>query len=349
MDIPFPPAPPGYEVVLGARVILVAWSLIGIAILASRLRHWKSIHKSEIDGWWTAAGISYAVSFGATSRTPYDSNEWMWPVLLAAVAVSVAGITLGLCKIYVEGTTAERNAWIGFNFIAFVVCYFVFFGFIYIPHSPEASCRTKCKYNLKEIGFALRNLHDEQQSFVPVASGSPAVSWRVALLPYLDQKAVYDRYRVRSEWNSAENMPLAREILSVFHCPTNYYPKNTDGLWYTAYSMPSGAHSIGANPKGTKLGDITDGSSNTLLVVEACGTQIVWTEPHDVNIDSQPTGINLNGKHAGNSAGWLSSYHRHGTHVLLADGSVRFLPQTTDAGVLNKLATIDGGEQVDDF
>lgn len=349
MDYSFPPPPAGYSIVIGARLILAAWSLAGVGIIAYRLRNWRSIQKSEIDRWWLAVGISYAISFGATSLTSYDNNEWMWPTLLAAVSVSIAGITLGLCKIYVESDAVERSAWIGFNLFAFLVCYFLFFSVMQTPHSTEPSRRTGCKNNLKSIGLAMHNYHDNHGGFVPPINGSPSVSWRVTLLPYLDQQSVYNRYRQRSAWNSTANLPRARERMDVFRCPANYFPKNTDGMWYTAYSMPTGIHTVGASPKGTKLRDITDGVSNTLLIVEACGAQIVWTEPRDVNVDSQPAGINLSGDHRGNSVGWLSSYHAHGTHVLRADGSVWFLSDKADTDFLRKIATINDGEQVEDF
>lgn len=348
MDFPFPPAPPAYAIVTLARVALVVWSLTAVGILAFRLRNWKSIQNNEIVRWWLAAGISYLALFFATSRTVYDNNEWLVPIMAAALGVSVAGITLGLSKIYVEETTSKRRDWIVSNLIAAALLIFVV-----IPnprsHPPEAYRRTACKNNLKSIGLAMHNYHDDQMRFTRASSGSPLVSWRVTLLPYLDQRPIYHRYHPGSEWNSADNLPLASEKMNVFSCPSSYYPRNSDGLWYTAYSMPIGEHTVGGDRQGTSFKEITDGTSSTLLIVEACGSQIIWTEPRDVNIDSQPAGINLKGSHPGDSAGWLSSYHGHGTFVLLADGSVRFLSQTIDAAILKKLATIDGGEQVDDF
>lgn len=351
MDYPFPPAPPGYAIVTVARVALVVWSLTGVGILAFRLRNWKWIQSKEIGRWWWAAGISFLTTLFATSQTVYDNNVWLLPIMAAALGVSVAGITLGLSKIYVEETASKRRDWIASNVIAAAILYFLIFVLIPNPrsHPAEAYRRTACKNNLKSIGLAMHNYHDDQMRFTPASSGSPPVSWRVTLLPYLAQRPIYNRYHPRSEWNSADNLPLASEKMNDFSCPSSYYPKNSDGLWYTAYSMPIGEHTVGGDRHGTSFKEITDGTSNTLLIVEACGAQIIWTEPRDVSIGSQPAGINLKGSAPGNSAGWLSSYHGHGTCVLLADGSVRFLSQAIDAAILKKLATIDGGEQVDDF
>jgi prepilin-type processing-associated H-X9-DG protein len=105
--------------------------------------------------------------------------------------------------------------------------------------------------------------------------------------------------------------------------------QGSDGMYHTAYSMLSGPQTVGGNPSGTKFSDIKDGAGNTAMVVEACRAQIVWSEPRDVNIADQPAGINLKGHRPGHSKGWLSSFHARGAHVLLADGSVRFVSSAT--------------------
>jgi hypothetical protein len=214
-------------------------------------------------------------------------------------------------------------------------------------HPREASRRAQCKNNLKQIGLALHNYHDEKGTFPPAANGTNAMSWRIAILPFLDQRETYRRYQQDTSWDSPANLPLAHQKLPEIVCPSNGDPQNAAGQWYSSYSMPTGSHSVGANPQGTKLGAITDGSSNTLLVVEACGARIVWTDPRDVNIQTQPAGINLNGPRSGESAGWLSSHHSHGAHTLFGDGSVRFIHDKIDPNLLQKLATIDGGEEID--
>lgn len=350
MEFVFPPAPPNYQIVIYARNALVALSLIGVTVLAWRLWNWKSIRKEEIVLWWLVSVVGVVMVASATSRYVYDNNQQLVPAFLTILVASATGIAIGLLKIYIVGTASERKTWIGWNAFAVIcLCLWTAMDLTTLRHPIAVTHRTVCRQNLKEVGRAMHTYHEDKSRFPPAASGLRPVSWRVTLLPYLEDQAVYDRYHRGSAWDGTENLPLALERMNVFSCPADYYPKNTDGQWYAAYSMPTGAQSVGDNPKGTKLGDITDGASNALLVVEACGAQIVWTEPRDVNIDSRPAGINLNGKLPGSSAGWLSSYHSHGTNVLLADGSVRFLSQTIDTDVLKKLATIDGGELVDDF
>ena len=165
----------------------------------------------------------------------------------------------------------------------------------------------------------------------------------------MDQSQLHATYNRHVAWDQILNDAIARMEIGPYRCPSNELPQDAQGRWFTAYSMPTGPQTVGANLNGTAINAITDGTSNTLLVVEACGAQIVWTELRDVDVSVQPTGINLKGNAPGHSAGWLSSYHAGGTQALMADGSVRFLSAQTDPAVLKKLATVDGGEVVGDY
>lgn len=95
--------------------------------------------------------------------------------------------------------------------------------------------------------------------------------------------------------------------------------------------------------------DFSDGASNTAIVAEACGQQIVWTEPRDIELTDENLGINLPGHKSGQSIGSWSSYHQNGAHTVLADGSVRFLSVNTDPRVLRAITTVNGGENSGEF
>jgi prepilin-type processing-associated H-X9-DG protein len=120
-------------------------------------------------------------------------------------------------------------------------------------------------------------------------------------------------------------------------------------MWFTSYAAVAGEHTLWPGHRPLSLDAATDGTSVTLLVVEACGQQIVWTEPWDVKTGEAPAGINLPGVAKGRSAGILSSYHTGGANVTLADGAVRFLNQDIDSEVLNALLTADGGDTAAGF
>jgi prepilin-type processing-associated H-X9-DG protein len=97
------------------------------------------------------------------------------------------------------------------------------------------------------------------------------------------------------------------------------------------------------------LGKIKDGSSNTIAVMEACGQNIVWNEPRDLDGTTTPAAINLRGKTRYDSPAMMSSLHQGGAHVLLADGTVRFISQDIDPQTLKALVSADGGERIGEW
>jgi hypothetical protein len=120
-----------------------------------------------------------------------------------------------------------------------------------------------------------------------------------------------------------------RQRLNAYVCPSNTYPVDDAGRHYTAYGLMTGAGSAFPEWRGLSVSDIPS-SSSTLMGVETCGLNIVWTEPRDVFVTELPDGVNLPGKEPLSSFGWLSSYHMGGTHVGTVDGSVRFLSEKID-------------------
>jgi hypothetical protein len=76
--------------------------------------------------------------------------------------------------------------------------------------------------------------------------------------------------------------------------------------------------------------------------LEACGRRIIWTEPRDVDVNDESIGVNLPGDQPGRSRGVISSSHFQGAHVLMGDGSVRYIQQKIDKRVLTALTTING-------
>ena len=218
--------------------------------------------------------------------------------------------------------------------------------------------RTTCKNNLKQIGLAFHNFHDIYRRF-PSASGplpesdaqTVSLSWRVALLPYLDHAPLYKTYDLKQPWDSNENTPVQWNRIGTLSCPSD--PQNIDrGIvkqqysYPTSYIVPTGDGTVFGDPSGPamSLDEITDGTANTFMVVEACGTDIIWTEPRDLDVTKTPLGINLPGSRPRRSDGLLSSYHAGGAQVGMADGSVRFVSENIDPQVLKKLTTANADD-----
>jgi prepilin-type processing-associated H-X9-DG protein len=210
-----------------------------------------------------------------------------------------------------------------------------------VPMAREAARRSQCKNNLKQIGLALHNYHDVYGSFPPAsvadASGKPMHSWRVLILPFLDQQSLYGEYDFSEPWDGPNNRRLLDRMPLVYACPSH---ANPPGNTNTAYVVPVGEHCIFRGSEPVRVSDIIDGTSNTLMVGEGANITVPWMKPDDVDIATHPA--------IGDSAGF-SSDHPGGVHFLLGDGSVRFISETIAPDVLRALFTRDGGEALGAF
>jgi hypothetical protein len=197
--------------------------------------------------------------------------------------------------------------------------------------------------NLKQIGLALHNYHEAYGCFPPAyladENGRPMHSWRVLILPWLDQKAIYDQYRFDEPWDGSNNRKLHDLVVSTYACPS--HPRQGHSTSYVAVVGPETAWR-GAEPM--RLEDIHDGPDQTIWLVEVSEPSIHWMEPRDLEFDRMS--FTINGSN--NSAG-LSSHHPGGANVLLVDRAIRFLSGKLASQWLRALLTVAGGEEVGEF
>lgn len=226
---------------------------------------------------------------------------------------------------------------------------FVFASLPRVPQAREAARRSQCNNNMKQIGLALFKFEEAHMALPRASAGDPPVSWRVVVLPFLDGKERFDQYDRALPWDDPKNELVAQRQFEPLMCPS-HHPPLTDSLkrYFTDYVMLTGLGTVSPGDRDIRRRDLTDGATNTALVVEATGLNVVWTEPRDFDTARQPIGINLKGKEPKESPGMMSSYHRAGGHLLMGDGTVRFLNEKVDPRVLRKLTTIDGGEVFDE-
>jgi hypothetical protein len=202
----------------------------------------------------------------------------------------------------------------------------------------DASRRMSSSNNLKQIGLAFHNYHDVRGSLplqgfsgrgeMPRPGEKPNLSWRVALLPYLAQENLYRQFRLDEPWDSPHNKALIAQMPKVYKLPGVSTPQ--PGL--TFYQVFAGRlTAFDGQPK--RLANITDGTSNTILVVEAA-KPVIWTKPEDLDFDRNGPLPPLGGHFLG------------GFQVLLMDGSVRQLPQDTPTQTLRLLIMPSDGQPV---
>jgi hypothetical protein len=137
--------------------------------------------------------------------------------------------------------------------------------------------------NLKLVSIAMHNYHDVHRHF-PAAvvmgpDGKTPHSWRVELLPFLDEKQLYDQYRLNEPWDSPHNKVILRNMPDVFRSPFAD-EKSTNSSYYALV----GKGTVFEGSKGIRIREITDGTSSTLMFVEA-RRDIPWTKPADIPFD----------------------------------------------------------------
>lgn len=209
-----------------------------------------------------------------------------------------------------------------------------------VQQAREAARRTQCKNNLKQIGLAMFN-YESTYTYFPAAhlddeNGRPRLSWRVSVLPYIDEAPRYNAYNMNVAWDSPTNSPLMSPLPHAYICPSHSIPGSVN----TAYATITGPDTMLGDGTCWKIAECTDGLSNTLLVVEACQANIPWMKPQDLSQTALPP--------MGAPSG-ISSNHFGGAHVLMADGSVRYISNHVDQNIINALVTRNKREPVQDF
>src|SRR6478752_129864 len=142
--------------------------------------------------------------------------------------------------------------------------------------SPEqlAAMHSAAVTQLMQIGSALHEHHNDKKSF-PAAfiaddDGKPLLSWRVEILPYIDERALYEKFDLAKPWDSPKNKPLIEKMPEVFRCPASRSPAGT-----TIYQTARGPSTAFPGAEGIKYRGITDGLSNTIAIVEVNDTLAV--------------------------------------------------------------------------
>jgi hypothetical protein len=209
-------------------------------------------------------------------------------------------------------------------------------GFITIDRQRQETCR----HHLTEIGKAFHAYQNKRDTFPPPTirsiHGEPLLSWRVAILPYLDGgESLYQEFHLNEAWDSPHNLGLVARMPEVYGCPSDPSRLKGETPYRVLYSRTPSAT---GNPmfeegRGVQILEITDGTSNTILVAETRDS-VPWTKPDEVLFDPKL------------STSVFGSGHKRGFHILMVDGLARFLMHTLEDNIFRPLLTRDGGEIV---
>ena len=224
-----------------------------------------------------------------------------------------------------------------------------------LGRADAAADRSGAMNDLKQIALGLHNYHQMHGRFPPAVIEENGVqrSWRVELLPYLDEDELWEAYRKDEPWHSRANSAVTDSIPDVYRHPADDRDRS-----FTAYFAPlaapakaaeTGAAETGAGgakpgpatlwnatAPGSRFRDITDGTAYTLLVVEA-KRPVPWTKPEDLTLDlSGPLDPTQ-----------LGGFVPRVFLAAFADGSVRAFQTDLAPARLRALLTRNGNETVD--
>ena len=212
-----------------------------------------------------------------------------------------------------------------------------------VKDAREAARQSECQGRFNQIMFALINYHETYKCLPPAyiadESGKPKHSWRVLLLPFLDQHGVYKQYDFNEPWDGPTNRKLASKIyLPIFQCHSG---PNYETSLMTDYVVITGPQTAFPGSRSVSFEDIRDGRENTILLVEIANSNIPWMEPRDLEFDEMSFVVNDPKRPS------ISGPHPRGPCVVFADRiSAYSLDRTLRPETLKALTTIAGGEPV---
>jgi HEAT repeat protein len=211
------------------------------------------------------------------------------------------------------------------------------------------AARARGEENLRQIAVAMENFQQVLVHLPPAAvigpQGKPLYSWRVLLLPFLDEDRLYKEFKLDEPWDSPHNKKLLARMPKVY-APVRGKTKEPYSTYYQVLvgqdaafapppSLPPGRRGLAGvpgmpfNPQqvGRRITDLVRGTSNTLLLVEAAEA-VPWTKPGDVAYDPKKPLPKLGGQFP------------DGFHAAFADGKVYFIPRTVDEKLVRGLASL---------
>jgi hypothetical protein len=215
----------------------------------------------------------------------------------------------------------------------------VLLGGVFALPSPAADPPTKkelltSQNNLKQIMLAVHNHADANNGSLPTnitdKDGKELLSWRVAILPFVEEENLYKQFKLDEPWDSENNKKLIEKMPKLY-APVRVKAKAGETFYQVFYGE-------GAlfGPKLTPKfpNSITDGTSQTAMVVEA-GEPVIWTKPADLPFDEKKALPKLGGLFDGEF------------NVALCDGSVMLVKKDFDEKEMKSLITPNGAEIID--
>jgi Protein of unknown function (DUF1559) len=199
----------------------------------------------------------------------------------------------------------------------------------------NASERAVSTNRARNLSISINNYNDTHKHFPAAASygadGKPLLSWRVYILPFVEQDMLFQQFHLNEPWDSPHNKTLIDKMPALFQSP-----RSKAGPGKTNYLVPVGNGALYASSRDEPtFKDVKDGASHTIMLVEVDDRHAVtWTKPDDYQFDPKDPLKGIGGLYEG---GFVTAF---------CDGSVQFLSKSIDPKTLAALFTRAGGEAI---
>ncbi len=274
-----------------------------------------------------------------------------------------------------------------------------------VQQAREAARKTTCKNNLKQLGLALHNYYDAYQALPRSCWRYETIPPNIAILPFMEAFAVFELYNQDLFWYHNDNLTNTKDKMpSSFVCPSSAdagsltrIGYNSSDYNYVNYCIDFNSSSIYSperrdfrtffeQDKNVKFSDVTDGLSNSMMMVEHAGrshcwangiqmsaqweedrgygsTWQIWNAPYGLfkflkgtSNATDPNSGDMFMYGVGNIMNETNcrydhafSFHKGGIHCLMGDGVVRFISENSNYKTINDTTSIDGGEVIGEF
>lgn len=288
-------------------------------------RSWMASARSVQIGWDLPPQAAFEIRVQAADADAAAVNKAQWENLLKLVPAQMPRpeITVDDATVVVKADREKLQ-----NLIESM-----------LRPARQNARRMQTVNNLKQLALGMHNFHETYKSFpgrhTVDEQGRPLLSWRVALLPFVDQIELYRSFKLDEPWDSEHNRRLIEKMPSVFKVMSDEAPNDELPAGHSRIRLPALAGSMwhGDGPPRT-IRDVTDGTSNTIMIGTAPQSAAVpWTKPDAWQLD----GEQLNAQFFGDQEQAIVGF---------ADGSVRLLSPTIEAAVLKALLTMAGREVI---
>lgn len=286
-------------------------------------------------------------------------------------------------SLYVLAVAAAAVAVFGISGLFWAAAVFVFWGYVYLPTassspmrrfvkavvailvlllivvmllSTQRAARTPSRMSwhnnqMKQLQVAMLSYATMNGTLPPAyladADGKPMHSWRVLILPYIEEQELYDKYDFDEPWNGPNNSKLKSQMPQIYISPYQWQEKAEPGM-EANYFVVVGPETASPGAEGLELSNIPDGPRNTILLIEASEKGVDWMEPRDLTPAEAVDLLTAKPRWRKYDRFLTTEYYFSTARrsVGFADGHAQWIGQPADPEVARALLTIAGGETI---